>query len=69
MKEGEKYPAIIVGHPMGAVKEQSANLYATKMAERGFVTLSIDLSFGVEVKVSRAMLFCQSYMRRISVSQ
>ena len=45
MKEGEKYPAIIVGHPMGAVKEQSANLYATKMAERGFVSLSVDLSF------------------------
>lgn len=44
-KEGEKYPAIIVGHPMGAVKEQSANLYATKMAERGFITLSVDLSF------------------------
>lgn len=30
---------------MGAVKEQSANLYATKMAEQGFVTLSLDLSF------------------------
>jgi fermentation-respiration switch protein FrsA (DUF1100 family) len=30
---------------MGAVKEQSANLYATKMAERGFVALSLDLSF------------------------
>lgn len=45
MKAGERYPAIIVGHPMGAVKEQSANLYATKMAERGFVTLSLDLSF------------------------
>lgn len=40
-----KLPAIVVGHPMGAVKEQSANLYATKMAERGFVTLSIDLPF------------------------
>jgi uncharacterized protein len=38
-------PAIVVGHPMGAVKEQSANLYATKMAERGFVALAIDLSF------------------------
>jgi fermentation-respiration switch protein FrsA (DUF1100 family) len=38
-------PAIIVGHPMGAVKEQSANLYATKMAEQGFVTVSIDLPF------------------------
>lgn len=40
-----KYSAIIVGHPMGAVKEQSSNLYATKLAERGFITLSIDLSF------------------------
>jgi len=40
-----RYPAIIVGHPMGAVKEQSANLYAQKMAEQGFVTLSLDLSF------------------------
>lgn len=37
--------AIIVGHPYGAVKEQSSNLYATKLAERGFVTLSFDLSF------------------------
>lgn len=40
-----KHAAIIVGHPMGAVKEQSANLYATKMAEQGFVALSLDLSF------------------------
>lgn len=40
-----KHPAIIVGHPMGAVKEQSANFYAQKMAEKGFVTLSLDLSF------------------------
>lgn len=40
-----KTPAIVVGHPMGAVKEQSADLYAAKMAEQGFVTLAIDLSF------------------------
>jgi fermentation-respiration switch protein FrsA (DUF1100 family) len=45
LNQDTKNPAIIVGHPMGAVKEQSANLYATKMAERGFVTLSLDLSF------------------------
>lgn len=39
-------PALVVGHPMGATKEQSANLYATKMAEQtGFVTLSIDNPF------------------------
>ncbi len=40
-----RHPALIVGHPMGAVKEQSANLYATKMAEAGFVAMSIDLPF------------------------
>ena len=45
LNEKEQHAAIIVGHPMGAVKEQSANLYATKMAEQGFVTLSIDLPF------------------------
>ncbi len=45
MAENVKLPAIIVGHPMGAVKEQSANLYAAKMAERGFVTLAIDLPY------------------------
>ncbi|HEY5794080.1 MAG TPA: alpha/beta hydrolase [Bosea sp. (in: a-proteobacteria)] len=40
-----RYPTIVVGHPMGAVKEQSANLYATKMAEQGFVAMAIDLPF------------------------
>jgi fermentation-respiration switch protein FrsA (DUF1100 family) len=38
-------PAVVVGHPMGAVKEQSANLYATKLAELGFIGLAIDLPF------------------------
>ena len=40
-----KHAAIIVGHPMGAVKEQSANVYASNMADRGFITLSLDVSF------------------------
>lgn len=45
LERGNKRPAIVVGHPMGAVKEQSANLYATKMAEQGFIALSVDLPF------------------------
>jgi hypothetical protein len=44
-KPGMKHAAIIVGHPMGAVKEQSSDLYAQKLAEQGFVTLAIDQSF------------------------
>lgn len=45
MIQDKKYPALIVGHPFRAVRQQSANLYATKMAEEGFVTLSFDQSF------------------------
>ena len=45
LNRSNAHPAIIVGHPMGAVKEQSANLYATKLAEQEFVTLSIDLPY------------------------
>ncbi|KAH7078186.1 hydrolase of the alpha/beta superfamily [Paraphoma chrysanthemicola] len=37
--------AIVVGPPFSAVKEQTANLYATKLAEQGFVTVSIDPAF------------------------
>lgn len=38
-------PALAVAGPFGAVKEQSAGLYAQTMAERGFVTLAFDPSF------------------------
>jgi fermentation-respiration switch protein FrsA (DUF1100 family) len=45
LDKNARHPAIIVGHPMGAVKEQSSNLYAQKLAEQGFITLAIDQSF------------------------
>ena len=45
LNKSTTHPAIIVGAPNGAVKEQSANLYAQKMAEFGFITLSFDQIF------------------------
>lgn len=38
-------PALAVAGPFGAVKEQSAGLYAQTMAQRGYVTLAFDPSF------------------------
>ena len=40
-----KLPAIAVCGPFGAVKEQSAGLYAQTIAERGFLTIAFDPSF------------------------
>ncbi|HWV71413.1 MAG TPA: alpha/beta hydrolase [Pseudosphingobacterium sp.] len=45
LDRNQKHPAIIVGHPMGAVKEQGADVYASTLAERGFITMAIDLLF------------------------
>jgi len=40
-----KRAALAVSGPFGAVKEQSAGLYAQTMAEHGFVTLAFDPSY------------------------
>lgn len=38
-------PGIVIGHPMGACKEQAACVHAAQLAARGFVTLAIDQQF------------------------
>lgn len=42
---GEKFAAIAVSGPFGAVKEQTSGLYAQTMAERGFLTIAFDPSY------------------------
>ncbi len=40
-----RLPALAVGGPFGAVKEQSSGLYAQAMADRGFAALAFDGSY------------------------
>lgn len=41
----QKYPAIVIAHPNGGIKEQVAGLYAQRLAEQGFITITADASY------------------------
>ncbi len=44
--ESKTYPAVITAHPIGSCKEQtSGNVFATRLAEEGFVAIAFDASF------------------------
>ena len=41
----QKYPAIVIAHPNGGVKEQVAGLYAQRLAEQGYITITADAAY------------------------
>src|SRR5690606_6897682 len=41
----KKYPAITIAHPNGGIKEQTAGLYAQRMAEAGYITITADAAY------------------------
>jgi fermentation-respiration switch protein FrsA (DUF1100 family) len=43
--DSKKYPAIVVAHPNGGIKEQTAGLYAQRLSEEGYITIAADATY------------------------
>lgn len=63
--ESKTYPAIVSTHPIGSCKEQtSGNIYASALADAGFIALAFDASFQGES--GGALRFMEDLSIRVS---
>ncbi|MBT2595945.1 alpha/beta hydrolase [Arthrobacter sp. ISL-72] len=42
---GDRLPAVVIGHPGGGVKEQTASIYAQRLADKGYAALVFDAAY------------------------
>lgn len=66
LDKNKRHPALIIGAPYGGVKEQGPSVYASEMAQRGFVALTFDPSFmgesgGEPRRVSSPDIFTENF--------
>ena len=47
LNSDKKYPSLVINGPEGSVKQQTSGLYASKLSQKGFITLALYSPFSI----------------------